>query len=78
MKKCVKNIICLFALLGAGLTVSAQNITIFFYAPTATMTTNFTGATAAYLNAEGVRAAAMLLVIHMWCWITKRLPYFEQ
>src|SRR6188474_1227697 len=52
MKKCVKNIICLFALLGAGLTVSAQNITISFYAPTATMTTNFTGATAAYLNAE--------------------------
>lgn len=43
----------MFCILSGALTmVSAQNIRMFFYAPSASMTNNFTGATAAYVHAD--------------------------
>lgn len=55
MKNLIKYIrinLCCLCILGAGPMLKAQNINIFFYAPTATITSNFTGATAAYINAD--------------------------
>lgn len=43
--------LCCFSVMLAG-PLSAQNINVFFYAPTATMTTNFTGPTAAYVQTD--------------------------
>lgn len=55
MKNYIQHIrisLCCLAILLAAPLLKAQNIRIFFYAPTATMTANFTGATAAYIQAD--------------------------
>jgi hypothetical protein len=54
MKTLVKNLfypLVMVALFGSA-SLQAQNIRIFFYGPSAAMTTNFTGATAGYVHAD--------------------------
>jgi hypothetical protein len=50
MKTQFRKLLLVLLLLLAGSTLWAQQITIFFYAPTTAMTTNFTGATAPYVR----------------------------
>src|SRR6187455_1274318 len=56
MKNLFKYILCLSAFAGDVQSLLAQNIDVFFFAPTATMNANFTGATAAYINPDSCGA----------------------
>ena len=58
MKNLFKYILCLSAFAGDVQSLLAQNIDVFFFAPTATMNANFTGATAAYINPDSCERKA--------------------
>ena len=55
MKSYIQHIrfsLCCLTMVLATQLLGAQNINVFFYAPTATITSNFTGPTAAYIHAD--------------------------